>query len=119
MIVLKHDSGGLSRAAGNNHAGRTFERPSPSEITKHEAELALMLFAKKAHYRLILTADDIKRIAPYARLKAWNNKNSLPDGRGKVTLELTEGGLEVQSWLPARVFYYKVNGRPHPTNSSP
>jgi hypothetical protein len=68
MVVLRRGRGGLSYVAGNNHERRTFERPSPSEIGDHGAALALVLFARQTDYRILLTADDIRRIASHARL---------------------------------------------------
>jgi hypothetical protein len=68
MIVVKRGLNGPVCVAANNHTRRTLESPSTSEKNAHEAELSITLFGKRDDYRLLLTVEDIRRIARYARL---------------------------------------------------
>ena len=69
MFLLKCESGG-GYLAGNKHERRSFEVPSALEIADYQAELVLVLFGKRGDYRLLLTADDVRRITQYASLRA-------------------------------------------------
>ncbi len=77
MILLKHP--GHDRVAGNNHEGRSLERASPREAAEHRAELTIVLYAARENYRLLLTADDLRRIVREANRYGLCDPAPLPD----------------------------------------